>query len=608
MSFKFLVEVQSLPPKFISKKTTSRNQLDIFQTLQKDIVYTGSHKDTIYNSKIKRCEELDCSEYYNSANVTGVIPLCAECLPYIERPPGNDPGGPCIAFNSLSSVNFGNNLPTNIQVTNSDSTTLTNYNTWSSNNNFLSRSGYWLGFNPCNGGSTTYQCLVNCSNGNVAGCWNTSGGSGSFGNVHSIGGANYQIYDPVQIWLSGLRPNDGTFPLLSNNPITGNTSTGTSCGTTYTILGSGSGGSNCLIRQEPSFNAGDDYSSCETPNTDIGSSNFITGNVAVLGDYSGGAFSFSSGGCGFAGNTTTSERFALGGTTVTDIVTFDSIGITGAFDSCKSCLQASENAPSCCEVSYGAVTINGAPSFDSTTSTWGSGSGAWNDWTIIPSDLPSNDPNTFKNSCVTPLNGELANGTGYIPCVAQDSLPDTGCQNNITPKVTGVFIFWNCDVPNEVDDEGNEIFPAKPAKVYGRLPKLTADSCSTCNDTPVGVWEVYNIYPFPGTCNGTRAEIERRNGVIIKNFKASVQRGSYSFDTTTGSTFSCPSRTLLMGGGFGLAIPINPGEDGYNPGKCCNNIGYEFNDSGESHIPGSELTDSCNGVFYDPPIIPLPLV
>jgi hypothetical protein len=384
MSFIFLVEVQSFPPKFLSKLGTSTNQVDIFESIKKDVVFTGAHKDPIYNSKLEKCQELDCTQFYSSGLVTGAISLCAECEPYITRSgDGDRVNDSCNAYKLLDSINF--TPPQDIKVTNQGSTSSTNYNTWKTSNGFLSRSGYWLGLDPCGGGGgdDEWSCIVNCQTGVVAGCWNISSGSGNFGDTYDIGGSTYQVYDPIQLALAGLTSNGGSLPLLSSNPLSSGTQGNGNCGTPITIIPAGGGGgedSNCL-----SGSAGScpDNSYSPEPSGDA-----FSEAVAVFGDYSGSIISTGLNCYNYGGSLTVeTNKYALGGSASGLAPQNPSdVGITGSSNSCGECIGQNlsdsygENGPSCCQLARGDVGINGAPITSDGGSTWSSGSGSWGDF------------------------------------------------------------------------------------------------------------------------------------------------------------------------------------------------------------------------------------
>jgi hypothetical protein len=278
------------------------------------------------------------------------------------------------------------------------------------------RNGFWLGLPIC---GSSYQCLVSCEAGGVAGCWDTSAGFGSFGDVYNIAGQNYQIYDPIQLALAGLTPNGGSFPLLSSNPITGRTANAeATCDTRITITT----GSNCLT---PS-GAGSTPYCASTPN--IGPSQHFSSSYGFLGDYRGKSFSIGES-CSYVGNNIDTVRYALGGSragTTYELKTLNEVGIDGVHASCGHCtkhLSEKGYGVDCCNLSYGTVTISGAPSWNG--SGWSSGGEIWNNFWSSNSDdnnfrvseqtgdcLSDNSSTcwgTWRSSCGVPQTHSLAN-------------------------------------------------------------------------------------------------------------------------------------------------------------------------------------------------------
>jgi len=610
MAFSFLIDLESYPPKFLSK--LSKDEVTVFKSISFDSAVVSSHQDRIYNYSIEKCQDLDCSQFYTSSFTSGFVSLCGDCPPFSERDAGDEASGPCTAFNHLEAINYGNiQQITGLFVSNSENTQnlLSAYNTWATggsatlgvNNSFIAGAGYWIGLDVCNGGGNNYQCVVNCTSGSVAGCWNRSSGSGAFGSVYNIGGQNFQVYDPIQIWLSGLRPNGGSFPLLNSNPLSGSSS-GNDCGTSYTTVGNG----NCLTRQNPSNNdENDNVQTCPIPDTDIGG-DFGTpesgnGPFTLVGDFGGGAFSLNSGGCGYAGNVVTNAPMALGGSIYGNVSSFQQAGVINSYSSCQACLEGlldenSENVPTCCEVSYGAVTVNGAPAYNASNEKWGSGSGAWLDWIIIPSDLPPETHNSlFSNSCF-PIDGELANATG-IPCREDPPFNGFDPSNSCGPgdfRVTGQWFFVNCD--NEV---------------YGAMPYLTRGTSGSCEDCPEqDVWEETFIYPPSGSppfCVGVddgsgNLDFKGENEILKKRLEQSMRRGGgiASADGSSSGFFDCPQKYINLPGGFGIRTSYNKGDPGYIEGECCGGAGTEELDN-PGGGDGNYRFGNCQNLLFDPP-------
>lgn len=429
MAFVFLIEVESYPPKYLSKSTSLKDQIDVFKSIKKETVFTGAHRDAVYNSKLEKCQEFDCTRFYSSGVTTGEITLCTECPPFVPRGPGDDIDGACSAHTTLSSINF--TPPPEYRVTNADSNSLNTYNSWktsSATNGFLSRSGYWLGLPLCGGGGgdEEYSCIVNCQSGIVSGCFKNSGGSGAtFGDTYTIGGQTYQVYDPMQIALAGLTPNGGSFPLLSGNPLSSGTKGNGNCGTPITTIPAGGGGggdSNCL--------SGSAGSSCPSNSyAPISSDEAFPEAIAIFGDYSGSVISTGSNCYNYGGSLSVeTNKFGLGGSSSgLTPVTPAAAGITGSSGSCGECIGQNlsdsygENGPSCCQLATGDIGINGAPTTNDGGITWSSGSGSWgNFW---PTN--SHDEGFRKNSNVWGICGATKATSIYsVPCA-----PKQRCKN-----------------------------------------------------------------------------------------------------------------------------------------------------------------------------------
>jgi len=604
MAFSFLIELESYPPKYISRKTTAKNEIQIFESLADESVFVGSHQDTIYKSKIEKCQELDCSQFYSSGFTSGAVSLCQDCEPFQPRGPGDGPSGGCPEYGALSAINF--TAPSSLFVYNppeggypSGVDPLGDYQTWVANtqNAAVASSGFWLGLRPCSGGN--YQCLVSCATGNVAGCWNRQFGSDNFGNVYSIGGSSYQVYDPLQITLGGLTPNGGTHRFLNSNPISGLTLSGSSCDTITTKFPRGRGAINCLAKPNSGNIGGEQCSGgCPGPETNIGVDNFITGDedVYVVGDYTNKVFSFS-GGCGSTRESTTiTSPFALGGGGGVPGKTssLNNLGVSGVFSSCKDCLQSGADkedsyVPSCCEVSCGIVTIEGAPKIEGYDAEgnpiWSSGSGAWDDWD--DQGNPHRDNEDLWVSSCTPQIGDYANSTGSIPCVSTPVTANENCQSENSLSTTGVFIYFNCD--NEV---------------YGVLPKVTLEDCKDCQTQtePVGVWEEYRYSPSGPGCNNCclNENKEKTNALLLRAFQHAASRNQMALYAVASGQNTCP---LFSGGlpNFGVLVGYKPGEAGYQPGECCagNTFGIVYPENVPS-VPPS-IGDACTTFVYDPP-------
>jgi hypothetical protein len=517
---KFYVEIDNQQKKF-SIKSSNSTSLVIYQQSVFDTVLAGvEHKDSVYSSTIDKCADLDCTQFYSSAFVSGSVSLCGDCTPKTTPPRITEPKYSCALEIAMQRVlpqtepyyegsNLrcdGHSIPTdlNIRVLNSDALQgYNNYLIWLANASEgpyriqASRNGFWLGLPVCSG---SYQCLVSCDSGSVAGCWNTSGGTGTFGDVYNISGQNYQVYDAIQIALAGIKPKSGSFSILSSNPLSGRTSSSTECGTPVTITNT----PNCL-----SSTPGCSF--CEEGSENIGPENNSETSIGVIGDFSGKSFSFENGSCSFAGNNIQTTRFALGGSNSSSItpVTFEQAGIVSAFNSCGDCLRHQSmmaKGANCCPISYGCVTINGAPTW--TGSGWTAGGDIWNQfWSS------NNDDNNFRlnetvgscdggpetcwgswrSSCEIPAAGVTANVLGTTPCYFLSSSSVSGCETR--QKQVSWWRFF------EVVD------PATCARGLGSIMPGFEKGCGAC-DNLGDCLEFYDTY---GCCTCLNYEGDDEN-------------------------------------------------------------------------------------------------
>lgn len=440
MSFVFFVEVDNKLPKYLMKVTSSQDTISIYRSTETDVVLVGEHRDRVYQSSIEKCKELDCSQFYTSAFATGAVSLCADCEEFIPGGGGGGESGPCSAYNTLNSVNFTPPAAATTLSNTNPSGTLSSYNSWVSNstNQAISRSGYWLGMNICNGGGTQYQCLVSCASGSVAGCYPNSS-SGSVGDVHIIGGSSYQVYDAMQLVTGGMSiPSSGTVPLLSGNPTNSGTFSGTSCGRVITTIDFKTGGnSNCLTDNGNNDKCAScmDGSSPLTGTLPTSSETQFPNDIALFGDYtntvlSTGSNCYSVGGSGGSDGakaSTSVARFALGGS-ITGITptTIGAAGLT-SFGSCGQCIgkilsdSGGTKGPGCCLSACNRIGVNGAPTTSDGGTTWSEGSSIWSDfWPDDGYDQGYRNPGdnddirTAWSSCFD--NVTIANSIYTLPC------------------------------------------------------------------------------------------------------------------------------------------------------------------------------------------------
>jgi len=439
MAFVFFVEVDNKQPKYLMKVTSSQDMISIYRSTETDVVLVGEHRDRIYQSSIEKCKELDCSQFYTSAFTTGAVSLCADCEEFIPGGGGDGESGPCSAYNTLNSVNFTPPAAATPLSNSNDTGTLSSYNSWvsSSNNQAISRSGYWLGMNVCNGGGSQYQCIVSCSSGNVAGCYPNSS-AGSVGNVYTIGGSKYQVYDAMQLITSGFSiPTSGTFPLLSGNPTTSAGTPGTSCGRTITTVHfAGDGNSNCITDNGHNDKCKNcmDGSNPKTGTLPTSSQTQFPNDIALFGDHTNTVLSTGSN-CYSIGNSGTSGSnganaslfsgcFALGGgpSGTTKPTTIGAAGLT-SFGSCGECIgkmlsdSNGSKGPGCCLSACNRIGINVAPTRSGAgTTLWSEGSDIWSKfWPGDTYDQKYRTPDN-SNSWGACLGNTTANSIYSLPC------------------------------------------------------------------------------------------------------------------------------------------------------------------------------------------------
>jgi len=483
MKTKFLVEAQSTSPKFSLRVETTKGlsksvEITIFPSVGKDVTFNGvAHRDNVYNNKTAKCKDLDCSEFYSSARTTGQVSLCGDCLPKRTRPPGSKPYG---CGSGVALQNF--TVPDNIRVTNQTNGEV-NYSTWltGQGNQQIAKSSYWLGLNNSGGMcGPPFQCIVGCQSGSVAGCWDTSkGGSGNFGDIYSINGSTYQVYDPIQIHLAGISSNGGSLPLLSGNPIQGLTPVsgfGTvTCGPIITVVhpgggsgpGSSGGGNNGSDGDTNVIIRGSGNDSHCSSGSSFAPSNLYSPTVSLdafpsafglYGNYFGKTICTATD-CYLPnqsdGLTLDAGKYRFGGSTA-GIPLYnlqdwqnENLGLTGSMgglsvhntpgegleyiitQSYNRTKTSSGNAfaatgdsggPTCCQFSSGGLSINGAPNLNASTNSWGAGSGTWNNfWSNSKIDDFYRDPFTDPDPNIKGWQGcggtqTTANSLYTTPC------------------------------------------------------------------------------------------------------------------------------------------------------------------------------------------------
>lgn len=536
MALDYLVEIIKSYPTFSSRVSSDERTVFIFPNIETEVVLSGSHRDRSYSSRIERCKELDCSEFYTSAVAAGAVSLCGECEEQVSPTPPTPPSGGCANYSTLNSFNF--TPPDNLKVENGtiDQTqqSYNNYLSWSNqseNNSAFAKSGYWLGLSPCGGDCRGYSCIVGCQSGVVTGCWCTgsSPGSGntgsnpSFGSVYTIGGQNYQVYDPLQIYLAGLRPNGGSFTLLSSNPLANSSAMpagggSTDCGRSIVVIDPSGGGGGGGGDEPNCFEGNGGCPSCsdgENPWTPTPANTAFPEPVAIIG---GGDFSFrivSTGSNCYSFSpsqlTSFSGAFSLGGANGISAVEASSLGIS-ASTSCGQCTgknlsdSGGVNGPSCCQLSCGGINITGSPEFTGTG--WSSSGETWNNF--WPNNTYDNGYRKLSNSGAW---GSCSGGVTRASSVYTSPCnPTQYCESNkrkgvilveqnITNETTGEcpcydFIYppnagcsltqmvHNCGV----DEDGNECKPQATPIVDAGCPPgkrryFTIPIEDSCNDS-----------------------------------------------------------------------------------------------------------------------------
>jgi hypothetical protein len=290
--------------------------------------------------------------------------------------------------------------------------------------------------NVCNGGGGQYQCIVSCSSGNVAGCYPNSS-SGSVGNVYTIGGSNYQVYDAMQLITSGFSiPTSGTFPLLSGNPTTSAGTPGTSCGIAVTnIYFNGNGNSNCLTDNGHNDKCTKcmDGSNPKTGTLPTSSETQFPNDIALFGDHINTVLSTGSNCYSIGDNSTSGSNgakaqlfsgiFALGGNPggTAKPTTIGAAGLS-SFGSCGECIgkmlsdSSGSKGPGCCLSACNRIGINGAPTRSDSDSTWSDGSDIWSDF--WPNDTYDQNYRTSDNQSAwgACLGNTTANSIYTLPC------------------------------------------------------------------------------------------------------------------------------------------------------------------------------------------------
>jgi hypothetical protein len=568
----FFIEIDYKTPSYSVKKAEDDEYIVIYKTLNSNNVVVSDHKDRVYKDSFDKCADLDCTQFYTSSFVSGSVSLCGDCLPRPIVPRVNGKDG---CRNGKIIQNFLNSpLPTNLLVTNQngqgDASTPNSkefYNAWkaaSPENNLIAKSTFFIGNkNSCgpDGG-----CIVSCDSGSVAGCWDTGkygssgggGGTGSFGELYSIGGNRYQVYDPLQIYLAGLIPKGGSFPLLSGNPLQqGTLISGAApgrCGPPITCFGCPDGPTDPDDPTNPNphpdgppncHGGGGGGGGCNwSPQPNLLPRNLTGGGpVVVYGDFTSGvistgtqSFDTSRGGASLIGG-----LYALGGSsTGGSIVSPSSLGIVGTYPSCGdstgSNIQNSNGCgggPSCKDLARGNVFISGAPS-NLGGGNWSGGGTTWNNF------WPSNgDDNGFRE----PENDNLWGGCGEqnlprasglwsSPCVPDDPCSGDGGLNSVLEIYydmpgdgdsdccyTQILYGINCNGQSttKCGSGGFSIGSSSNCPSHSRVVSMPGSGCGSCGsdkcsppcaidyssgkvDMVGQVWEILSDSVDPGSC------------------------------------------------------------------------------------------------------------
>jgi hypothetical protein len=465
MSFQFLVEVDRATPKYASRLIQNSDVVSIYPTRSEEIVLAGDHRDDVYKYFLRKCTELDCTQFYSTGLATGAVSLCQECEEFIPRGRGGGVGSgiPCQGYSRIE--NFGSLEDNqNLRVTNGSSaeealSKAESYNTWknsSTTNRLVANSGSWLGIDECVGG--IWQCAVNCATGNTTACWSIEVELDEFGTIYTLNGAKYQIYDPLQIALAGVVSNGGTLPLVSSNPFFGleinaqypslDDPENTFCGVPVTVFGGGGSDSNCLTG-ESCPDCPNDYAPIPSTSNDV-----FPQEVALIGDYTDKILTVGNNCYNLSADPNTraaSGVFGLGGNGTIEPSTEEELGVTNSSDSCGNCIGdivSAGGGPDCCNLACGGIVINGAPEWNG--SSWTPGSGSWNGFWPTHSDdqnyrnieddefedqrnFPGENRHIWHGSTCTRQN--TANSLYSVPCSYQ---PTNTCSNGET-KITAVL-------------------------------------------------------------------------------------------------------------------------------------------------------------------------
>ena len=540
MAIVFFIEIYQAQPNF-SSKIDQNDVISIYPSLNKEVAEqnNGKHKDIGYSAKINACIEFDCSGFVVGQNAAGKIDLCADC-PTPQQPTPPSPAGNCGAYSALNS--YKNNLPA--QVLNTGPTAAA-YETHLENgtNAAGARSGYWLGLTDCDSVATPYQCGVSCGTSGVALCYPTSGGSGlqGFGDVKTLNGENYQIYDPVQLHAAGVSPSTGmSFTLSAAAPNWSAASAGTQCnGPTGLNLSSAQncfsnnpsppsnfnsvgGGNRAGLPQPSGYTA-------QTPQQTFNASSVLVSGVEAgstigIGDqcfYVGGGSSFTEA-------ATASGGLIFGGDG-TPVVSLESLG-GSSYSNCQECTKDNVSIP-CQSLASSQISINGAPEYSSTGGEdggpgWSTGSVVWENWN-------KGDPNSdgyseaFKEMTCA-MDDKDGQTHGPLGDGARAIVPGIACTNEGGDK--------RC-APNH-----------KPSNIW--IDGIVTPPNKCCQSITVG--NIYQGFGFGcGDC------CESNQGVAV--FWGPVFSG-----------FGCPCED----GGVGVPYPNacisnldcgKPGSDGYTP-------------------------------------------
>lgn len=486
MAIVFFIEIYQAQPNF-SSKIDQNDVISIYPSLNKEVAEEniGKHKDIGYSAKIDACIEFDCSGFVVGRNATGEIDLCVDC-PTPEQPSPPNPAGSCASYAALNS--YLNNLPA--QVTNSNPATATAYAAHLQNATYAAgaRSGYWLGLTDCNSVGTSYQCGVSCSSSSVAFCYPTSGGSGlqGFGDIKTLNGETYQIYDPVQLYAAGVSSTTGmSFTLSASAP---NWSPGGTCGGPATKDLSGS--LNCFSTGSGPSNynsVGGGGLPTNSYTTQTSQSKFNANNVLVTGITTGSTSIGIGDQCFYVGGAPSSVGgggLLLGGSSSgKSVVSLESLG-GSSYGNCNDC---AENISIPCEsLASSQVFITGAPEYNN---------GAWqeSEGHVVWDNFNDEDDGGYgdelglafrETTCATDntqgsTHGALGNGARAI-------IPSIPCTNTSTSTGNKKCKPGHKPGPIWVETIVTPPYLCCQNSVVGNIYQSFNNDCGTCCDSNKG--------------------------------------------------------------------------------------------------------------------------